>query len=522
MSLLEQVPRHAPPLDSGFRPAVLGNQAFRRHVASLGRGPVLELCLVGQHDRVRRLSLPLSPRSEDVALNRRYAERSLKFALWQQGARRIHVAGPAHVARYLAETYSQQGARGFDADFMRDVYQLANFEVAVTERVRLPQACERSRRLASRLDGCRIGFDAGGSDRKVAALIDGRQVYADETRWHPKLNDDPQYHFDGIMDSVLKARAQLPGLDALGVSSAGIYMDNETRVASLFRKVPRDLFESRVRRIYLDVAAELGVPVRVENDGDVAALAGALALGDKPVLGLALGTSLAVGYIDAAGNITGDINELAFAPVDYSADAAVDDEWSGDRGVASSYLSQDAAIRLAAGAGLELPESLSAARKLVVLQQAFEQGHEAARAVYESLGVYLGYALWQFSESYPTKHVLLMGRVLSGAGGDSDLGRRACCARARSSRVRGSGIASPARRARAPRWAVRGRSEPGGALSESTHHDSELLAIRLSSLRARRGGQRVGFGANHTPGHRRSRRRSRDLGHRWHPGMLQP
>src|SRR5690606_28220803 len=184
----------------------------------------------------------------------------------------------------------------------------------------------------------------------------------------------------------------LPRVDAFGVSSAGIYVDNETRVASLFRRVPRQAFQARIRRIYPDVAAALGVPVSVANDGDVAALAGSMALDDQPVLGLALGTSLAAGYIDAAGKITGALNELAFAPLDYAPTAPRDDDWSGDRGIGVDYLSQDAAIRLAECAGLTLAGE-SPARKLSELQRRFAEGSSAARAVFETLGVYLGYAV---------------------------------------------------------------------------------------------------------------------------------
>ena len=127
-------------------------------------------------------------------------------------------------------------------------------------------------------------------------------------------------------------------------------------VASLFIKVPKDQFDAKVKNIYINAAKEIGdVPVNVVNDGDVTALAGAITLGDNNVLGIAMGTSEAVGYVNKDGNITGWLNELAFAPVDIGEDKAWD-EWSGDRGVGCKYFSQDAVNRLAPRAGIELPE----------------------------------------------------------------------------------------------------------------------------------------------------------------------
>lgn len=156
----------------------------------------------------------------------------------------------------------------------------------------------------------------------------------------------------GIVDSMKMAAAKMPDVDAIGVSSAGIYIDNRTMVASLFLKVPKDAFNEKVKDIYLRAADEISkmvghpVPIEVVNDGDVTALAGAMNLNDVDVLGIAMGTSEAVGYVDKDGNITGWLNELAFAPVDAQPDA-MEDEWSGDIGCGVKYFSQDGIIKLA-------------------------------------------------------------------------------------------------------------------------------------------------------------------------------
>ena len=244
-------------------------------------------------------------------------------------------------------------------------------------------------------------------------------MYSEEVVWFPKTNSDPDYHYDGIVSALKSAAEHLPRVDAVGVSSAGVYIDNRTMNASLFLKVPKDLFDAKVKDIYIRAITDTfgDVPYAVVNDGDVSALAGAMSLEDNNVLGIAMGTSEAVGYVDEEGNITGWLNELAFVPVD-AAPTAMVDEWSGDIGCGVKYFSQDSVIKLAPAAGIELDESLSPAEKLKVVQGLMEQDDPRAAKIYESIGVYLAHSLALYHHLYGYRHVLLLGRVMSGKGGD--------------------------------------------------------------------------------------------------------
>ncbi len=416
--LLQAKPKLTPPLDPDFRPAYLGNQAFVAAARESGRAVPLWFALQRPNGSVsvyRTLALPSGHPA--AAHNLAYAERILKFLLWQKGSAKIALLGPREIAEHLQRTYAKGGARAFDADFMSNVYE-HGFEVTSATETSFPRERESSAPIGRHLKGYRIGFDAGGSDRKVAAVIDGKEVFSCEVVWEPKINGDPQYHFDGVDDSIRRAAEHLPRIDAIGVSSAGVYIDNKTRVASLFRKVPPDLFEKRIKTLYLDIAQKWGnVPVEVANDGDVTALAGAMSLNDQPVLGIAMGTSLACGYVDQKGHITGWLNELAFTPFDYGQNAPVDHEWSGDRGTGVNYFSQDAVIRLAPRAGIELDPNEAPGAKLKVVQKLLHSGDDRARPIFESIGVYLGYGLLQCAEFYQLKHVLILGRVTSGEGG---------------------------------------------------------------------------------------------------------
>lgn len=349
--------------------------------------------------------------------NYEIAERIIKTLLWVKGGYKVYIAGSKYIYERIADDYRQGGKREFDFNFMSRVYE-KNFEVIYVKDIKdAPTENDISSPIGRHLDGCRIGFDAGGSDRKVSAVVDGETVYSEEVVWFPKLQSDPNYHYDGILNAMKTAASHMPRVDAIGVSSAGVYIDNKIKVASLFLKVSDEDFEKKVKNMYIDVAKEIGdVPIEVANDGDVTALAGAMSLEDNNVLGVAMGTSEAAGYVDKDGNITGWLNELAFVPVDFNKNAMVD-EWSGDYGCGVKYFSQDAVIKLAKRAGIELDETLSPAEKLKVVQNLMEQGDLRAEDIYDTIGTYFGYTIAYYSLFYDIKHVLIMGRVTSGRGG---------------------------------------------------------------------------------------------------------
>ncbi len=345
----------------------------------------------------------------------RYVERYVKFLLWSIGGFRIYLCGDSTLAKRLQKAYTLQGERAFDVQFMQDVYEVP-FEVVDCAPEDCPKANEASVSIGGHMEGCRIGFDAGGSDRKVSAVIDGKTVYSEEVVWHPKTESDPQYHFDGIVAAFKTAASKMPRVDGIGVSSAGVFIGNSPMVSSLFIKVPREKREL-VKTIYDRAALELGaVPIVVANDGDVTALAGAMGLETGSVMGMAMGTSEAVGYVDADGNVLGWLNELAFAPVDLY-EGAMADEWSTDIGVGCKYFSQDAVIKLAPRAGIALDEALTPAEKLKAVQALVEAGDARAEKVYASIGSYLAHTLKLYTRFYDVHHMIVLGRVMSGVGG---------------------------------------------------------------------------------------------------------
>lgn len=400
-----------PLLDPGFIPLGLYNRAFLATAAK----PV-GIAVERAEGQIARVDTFVHGTAEFAQADRYYLDRLVKTLLWMKGGFRVYVSGDKDMYEYLKGAYAHKGSRDFDFHFMGDVYERP-FEVVYVDR--LPAEKDAPQAIGGHLDGCRIGFDAGGSDRKVSAVLNGESVYDEEVVWFPKTTADPQYHYDGIVAALKSAAAHLPRVDAVGVSSAGIYINNRTMRASLFLKVPEDLFNEKVKDIYIRAITDTfgDIPFEVANDGDVSALAGMISLGEPNVLGIAMGTSEAVGFVDGEGRITGWLNELAFVPVDAAPDA-MEDEWSGDIGCGVKYFSQDGVIKLAPRAGIELDEKLSPAEKLKVVQKRMEADDPAAAQVYDSIGTYLGHTLAYYYELYGMKHVLLLGRVMSGKGGD--------------------------------------------------------------------------------------------------------
>ncbi len=403
--------KHIPELDKGFIPFGVWAAAYQKDASK----PIA--IAVERNDgnvSVRRTNIYGT--AEMAEADYRFVERYVKFLLWSIGGFKVSICGCSELARKLKAAYSFDGERAFDADFFQKLYERP-LEIVDLPLEACPASNETPKPIGGHLEGCRIGFDAGGSDRKVSAVIDGECVYSEEVVWHPKKNPDPNYQYEGILDSFRTAASKMPRVDAIGVSSAGVFIGNAPMISSIFYCVPRDRWDE-VKTVFDRAAAEIGdVPIVVANDGDVSALAGAMGMNVGSIMGMAMGTSEAVGYVDKDKNVLGWINELAFAPVDLNEDA-MQDEWSTDFGVGCKYFSQDAVNKLAPRAGIELDESLTPAEKLKVVQALMEKDDPRAAAVYKDIGIYLAYTVVLYSQFYDIHHLMLLGRVMSGKGGD--------------------------------------------------------------------------------------------------------
>ncbi len=410
-----QVP---PPLDPGFRPIGRSRRAVEAAARASRRAVPVTLAVEQPSGTVSRCETVVLPDGHPgAAMTHRHAERIAKTLLWARGGDRLHVDGPDGLVAHLRRHYAETPTGAFDAR-VTEAFYLAPLEILRTPAAEIPASRTATSSLGGHLEGCRIGFDLGASDRKVAAVVDGEVVFSEEVRWDPAAQPDPQWHRDEIDDSLRRAAAHLPRVDAIGGSAAGVYVDNQVRAASLFRAVPPDVFAARARGLFDDLRRSWGgVPFVVVNDGEVTALAGSMSTGAGAFLGIALGSSQAAGYVTRERTLTSWLDELAFVPVDDRDDAPVD-EWSGDRGCGVQYFSQQAVGRLLGPAGIEVDADAALPERLVHLQELMAAGDPRAEPVYATIGAYLGYALLDYREWYDVEHLLLLGRVMTGAGGD--------------------------------------------------------------------------------------------------------
>ncbi len=415
-------------MPTDYTPAIDWIRTYQQDVSHAGDNSLeLTIGLLRGDTTVARTKLRILLAVSQMDRTFKYVERHIKSLLWIHGGSQIRMEGPEELTEKLQWHYQNTLTGQFDSELIGQKIYGAPIKVASVQAKDIPHVRTDTQTIGGHLDGCRIGFDLGGSDRKAAALIDGKVVFSEEIPWDPYFQNDPQYHFDGIMDSLHRAAKHLPRVDAIGGSAAGVYVDNEVRVASLFRGIAPSDFSQSVRDMFLRVQhAWKDIPFVVINDGEVTALAGAMSLQASGLLGVSMGTSTAAGYVTPDGHLTNWLNELAFVPVDYSADAPID-EWSGDIGCAVQFFSQQGVARIAREAGMNLPEAMPLPEQLIEVQQRMSNGDKVAENIYATIGTAFGHTLAHWSNFYELEHVLILGRVTSGSGGDLILAKTKEC-----------------------------------------------------------------------------------------------
>lgn len=375
---------------------------------------VLSIAWERENGYMARYDLPVPTGAAKLPEVKVLAERITKFLLWSAGGWRLRLSGPSVLCNHIKKQYTPKGTRKFDVEFMQRVYGQP-MVVEVVEGSQMPKNRDRALKAENRIDGCRLGFDLGASDFKISAVKNGKVVFSDEFPWDPRNQSDPDYHYNKVSEGLKLAAATLPRVDAIGGSSAGVIVDNRIRVASLLRAIPDDRY-AEAQNLFQRIKADWNVPLEVANDGDITAMAGLFTMDRKAILGIAMGSSEAVGYINRRGCITGRLSELAFAPVDVHPEAPAD-EWSGDQGVGAMYYSQQAVNYLAQKEGIKFPARMGLPERLVRVQERMLEGDVAALRVFQKIGLFLGYTVPWYREFYDYDNLMILGRVTSGPGG---------------------------------------------------------------------------------------------------------
>ena len=406
--------------DSGFCAPMAALWQIYDRIASKASADIVSVAWEREEGKVFRYDLPVPKRLDPAAAKfvSHVVERIAKFALWAAGGWKLYLSGPDAVVKPIAKAYTKKGARAFDFDFFSSIYGRP-VEAVVVPQGKMPEFSEKLNQVKTVADGCRIGFDLGASDFKISALRNGKVVFSKEFPWDPRNNADPEYHYSKLTAGLKEAAASLPRVDAIGGSTAGVLVGQKMGLASLFRAVkeknPAKFPEAQ--NMFYRIEKDWGVPFAVYNDGDVTALAGMISMGKNGILGVAMGSSEAVGYVDPKRRMTGRICELAFAPVDFNP-CAPKDEWSGDYGVGAMAFSQQAVNWLAEKYGFKFPKAMKLPERLKVVQAAMEKGDAKALKVYLEIGRFLAHAMPWYNEFFDYENMMILGRVTSGLGGE--------------------------------------------------------------------------------------------------------
>jgi len=427
-------PKVPAPLDPNFAPVVLGHRNYL--AATKDCKDTVEWALP-RADGCGRGSLPVFPEGhEDLDASVHMAGVLIQQMFWERSASSLLLAGPNSVTEALKHAFSPEGKYAFEVLTMPKVCGTPSqpFEVKIVgSAAEMPPEKDTPVVCGQDASGCRLAFDLGKSDIKTVAVKDNEVLESKETEWDV-TNPDPSYHWEKILTAMKETAKALPKIEAIGGSATGtVSGDNEATWCDIFPNVPPDVYKEKVVPIFKNLAKEFGdVPLKVINDGEVTAIAGALMVKEGNLMGISMGSSEGGGYCNADKNLLGWINELCYIQLDLNPESKTDPWTNGHTGISHLYLGQRGATKLAVKAGVDVPEEMHAdhpnmnnmkhephAKCLKLIQAAMKDPAKEpqVRKLYETVGVYLGYALAQYSEHYKIDNVIILGRVSTGEGG---------------------------------------------------------------------------------------------------------
>jgi len=435
--LLIVEPKVKAPLDAGFAPVVLAKRDYRKAAADCKDTLTFAL---PRPQGCARGELKVFPEDDPrYGASIILAGVIIQETIWRCGATELQLAGPAKLCETLKTAYSAGGTYAFEAETMPKAFGLSSaFEVKIVGAAAdMPAGFDTPQECGKEANGNRLAFDLGKSDIKTVAIKDGEVLDSAETEWDVTATD-PEYHFEAIVKAMRATieRAEKKGfgkIEAVGGSATGtVSAANEATWCDIFPNVPPDAYKEKVVNIFARIAKEVAgdVPLKVINDGEVTALAAVQKIKKGNVLGISMGSSEGGGYANADGNLMGWINELCYMKLDMNPRAPTE-PWSNcHRGLSHMYLGQRGATKNAHKI-CKVPDNYvyphpdmctikheDHAQCLKLVQAAFKDDPAKAGDLYRTCGVYLGYGLAQYTEFYKIDHVMILGRVSKGDGGD--------------------------------------------------------------------------------------------------------
>ena len=240
--------QNIPELDPGFLPLSKFVEAFRKSVGE--NGQLVKVAVERENGQIAAFDLRIHGTDEMFPADLVYVERYLKTVLWGCGGFKIYIGGNDAIAAEIKKAYAIGGTREFDAVNMSQIYEKP-FEVICTSLEQMPASRASLRVLVGTSTAAVSALMRAEATARYLQLSTAKLFGVRKWSGIPKTNADPDYHFQGIVAAMKSAAAKMPQVDAIGVSSAGIYVNNRTMLASLFLKVPKEAFDAKVKDIYV-------------------------------------------------------------------------------------------------------------------------------------------------------------------------------------------------------------------------------------------------------------------------------
>ena len=412
-------PKILAPLDRTYMPIWLVNQQYQRVIENSTDVAHVEIALEQPGGVCFRSKKSITAADADTPLGLYMLEHHIKRELYGKGGNKLSIVGPMPLVNALKWHYLKTKPGIFDADMMGQAFGEDFLIHEVESADKLPPAFASFIEVHhGQRDGNYIGFDAGGSNTITVAVKNGKVIYQHRELWDPYPQTDIWYHAEFIEHQIYLAADALDyKIDGLVVDSAGIYRNNQAMVASLFRSVDKTI-HTDWRNIYINAACRFNTKLRVINDGEISALAGANqydAVGGS--VAVTLGTSTAGGCVTPEGKLTHQLNEYAFIPATMLDPFAPSSSWSSYPGEIAYYLSQQSVARLAPLAGININPEMPEKEQLLAIQKMANESDPRAISIFETIGVYLGYFLLDLADWQKFHNVFLLGRGVMGEGG---------------------------------------------------------------------------------------------------------
>lgn len=200
----------------------------------------------------------------------RYLRTYVHNRLWAIGAERVVLDCDQDLFDKIASAFRPGGEFSHQVAMMSEIYG-CHFEIVRGDaRDAAGGASGTTQQPGRPKVGKHIGVDLGGSDAKVVALVDGELRHHEKRDWKPKSFREGRQAVSVVCDLVKNALAKsgIDSPDGVGISSAGIVVNDRIMASGIFGGLPAEEFQEWIVPMGERVSEAFGgVPIGVAHDG---------------------------------------------------------------------------------------------------------------------------------------------------------------------------------------------------------------------------------------------------------------